>query len=76
MGSKKFSLNSLDYPSIRRGLYVSGAGFLLTVAPMLMGYQYVIAGYDITPLVFFALSNLVNVLRKFVQDNSSDEPIA
>lgn len=70
MESKRFSLNALDWPSIQRGFYVSGAGFLLGLIPLLNGYTYEVFGYDVTLLVGFCLSNLVNVLRRFVQDNS------
>lgn len=69
--SKRFSLDTLDIQSILRGLYVSGAGFLITIIPMFMGYSYEFKGHDYTIVVTFILSNLINFLRKWLADNSS-----
>lgn len=68
--SKSFSLNSLDWTAIYKGAFVALSGVVLTLIPTLMGFSYTWHGYDYTVVAVFVFSNIANILRKFVADNS------
>ena len=68
--SPRFSLSAIDWQKLRMGAMVSGAGLILTAIPMFAGYSYQIAGHDVTVIVMFVLSNLANLLRKYVSDHT------
>jgi hypothetical protein len=67
-GSKRFSLNSIDWKKIGIGALVAGVGALLTYLTEVIG------GIDLgewTPVVVGIWSVIANIVRKWVADHST-----
>lgn len=77
-GSVSFSLNGVDWKKIRTGLLLGLAGVAVTVLSQLSGVSYhlVIANIDLsgvlTLLMTTVYSTLINAVRKFITDNSTN----
>lgn len=75
--SPKFSINGVDIQKVLTGLCVGLAGVAITVLTMLSGatYHVLLGTTDLTPiataLAAALFSTIVNILRKYITDNSN-----
>lgn len=76
--SPKFSIDGVDIHKVLKGAVIGMAGVTVTLLTMLVGanYHVEISGTDMTPIATMLVSGLIsviiNILRKFVADNSQE----
>lgn len=76
MGSPRFSLNTIDLKSIGKGLLIAVTGAALTyVNGVVMQTDFTVHYNDLavnlTPIVVAGWSGVVNLVRKWIADNSA-----
>lgn len=72
MASPAFKMDGIDWQKVKTGAGVAFGGAFLTFIPMFMtGVTYKIGNIDLSPFVVFTLSVVVNIVRKWVTDNSN-----
>lgn len=71
MASQKFELDGFDWQKVKVGAGVAFGGALITFLPMLIdGVTYQVGGINFTPFVGFLASVIVNIVRKWIADNT------
>ena len=75
--SPRFSVNGLDIQKVLKGLGIGLAGVVITLLGMLSGinFHFIIGQTDMGPILSMVvatlISALVNLLRKYIADNSA-----
>lgn len=69
--SEKYKIDGIDWQKVKVGAGVAFGGALITYLPTLIdGVTYTIHGVNVTPFVQVVASVLVNVVRKWLSENS------
>jgi len=69
--SEKYKIDGIDWQKVKVGAGVAFGGALLTFLPMMIdGVTYTVSGVNVTPFVQVVASVLVNVVRKWLSENS------